>query len=621
MTLKKLFKFGIGGLIFLSISYVVLSGANMRITKGVNDKLSERFLAFSIADEFRHTSMDLTRFARTYAATGLQKYSDDYWAIVNWRGGKAPRPSTVHKELMPNETIPQSEIMKQIGFTDGEFKMLEDIGKMSNDLINLEDQAMKSINKKKYVAGPEKILPGEEYNEFAVRILYSDLYHVEVYKIWGTVNEFVAILDERINGEIQVLKITGGILSVLTYIILVIIIFAVVYIINYILKKLLGGEPEEIMNIVTKVSTGNLDIAFDKLTALGIYGSMKNMCIKLKNVISETKNSSEELEEIGESLSANAEESSASLAQVTTNLSSINGHFQEQYSSVESVTSAITEITSNIESLNESINKQNSQINESSESIEGMVKSIEDVSSNMDEVHNSMGDLTAASVTGQKNIDTSSNQINTVSEESKKLMLTNQVISSIASQTNLLAMNAAIEAAHAGETGKGFSVVADEIRKLAESTTQQSHEVASILKQMDFLISEIVNSSDDTVQSFKVIQSLIKTVSERDDEVRDAMSIQRKESRQVLESLGTMSQITQTVLGGANEIKIGSNLVLDEVLNLKEITAKSSSSISDITTSTEEINMAVENVTEMSLRNREMVKKIAEEMEYFTLDS
>ncbi|MGL1891123.1 MAG: nitrate- and nitrite sensing domain-containing protein [Spirochaetaceae bacterium] len=398
-----------------------------------------------------------------------------------------------------------------------------------------------------------------------------------------------------------------------------------IYIIRDIYRPILA-----IKNVVTKVANGDLKVDFDtehgakplfKNDELGDLSiSFMGMVKKLIQIIGKNKSSCISLGEVGDTLSSSSEESSASISLVSSNITSINGHFRSQLDSVEEVTAAVTEISSNIESLNESINKQNNQITESSSSIEEMVGSIVSVSENMDRVYQSTVDLTEASKLGQQKVDTSSNQIKTIAEESKKLMQTNQIINNIASQTNLLAMNAAIEAAHAGEAGKGFSVVADEIRKLAESTTQQSRGVSDILKNIDILINDIVISSKDTVDSFTNIQTMISTVNGRSEEVRMAVIEQKQGSEQILESLDHMSQIAITVKGGASEIQAGSSLVLSEVIKLKEMAEDSTIQIDEITSSTSEIKTAVDDIMNVSLTNKEMVSSIISEISYFDVE-
>ena len=113
--------------------------------------------------------MDLTSLCRTYVATGDPKYSDAYWEIVNWRSGKTPRPQYVTHDLFPGKIKPQKEIMKELGFTEKEFALLQEANTNSNALIATETQAMKSIKEQNIVDCPKKPQPGESYRQFALR--------------------------------------------------------------------------------------------------------------------------------------------------------------------------------------------------------------------------------------------------------------------------------------------------------------------------------------------------------------------------------------------------------------------------------------------------------------------
>ena len=135
---KKLLIFSCLAIFFISVAvFAELIGGIEN--KKQNKVHSTRYLSFAIADEFRHTSMDLTRLCRTYVSNGEQKYWDAYWDIVKWRSGKRPRPEYVNKELYRGKTKIQTEIMQELGFSESEFALLKEASHNSNALIATED--------------------------------------------------------------------------------------------------------------------------------------------------------------------------------------------------------------------------------------------------------------------------------------------------------------------------------------------------------------------------------------------------------------------------------------------------------------------------------------------------
>jgi methyl-accepting chemotaxis protein len=144
----------------------------------------------------------------------------------------------------------------------------------------------------------------------------------------------------------------------------------------------------------------------------------------------------------------------------------------------------------------------------------------------------------------------------------------NAVMQNIASQTNLLSMNAAIEAAHAGEAGKGFAVVADEIRKLAESSGEQSKTISTVLKKIKDSIDKITKSTGSVLNKFEAIDSGVKTVSEQEENIRSAMEEQGAGSKQMLEGSKQVIQesrnlemATQEITNGMNEMAAGADQI------------------------------------------------------------
>jgi len=190
----------------------------------------------------------------------------------------------------------------------------------------------------------------------------------------------------------------------------------------------------------------------------------------------------------------------------------------------------------------------------------------------------------------------------------------------IASQTNLLSMNAAIEAAHAGEAGKGFAVVADEIRKLAENSGEQSKTISTVLKKIKASIDKIMSSTDNVLKKFEAIDSSVRIVAEQEENIRNAMEEQGVGSKQILEAIGSVNEITRLVTDGSHEMLEGSSEVIRESKNLEKSTQEITGGMNEMALGAEQINTAINAVNELCGRNRESIEMLVTEVSRFKVD-
>ena len=194
-----------------------------------------------------------------------------------------------------------------------------------------------------------------------------------------------------------------------------------------------------------------------------------------------------------------------------------------------------------------------------------------------------------------------------IAHQSEALMETNTIIRNIASQTNLLAMNAAIEAAHTGQHGKGFAVVADEIRKLAENTAEQSAYISTVLNSVKDSIDKVSATSASAEHSFQDIRGVIMTVTDKELEILHAMEENSTGGSLVLGALSRINGVTSEVRDGSSEVLTGIRAIGEEIQRLTRMTQEIHTGMEEMTLGTEEILRMVEAVTNVTRENQEHI--------------
>ncbi|MDR0497713.1 MAG: methyl-accepting chemotaxis protein [Treponema sp.] len=341
---------------------------------------------------------------------------------------------------------------------------------------------------------------------------------------------------------------------------------------------------------------------------------------KIKNLVVTIKQKAVTLFDIGTELASNMTETAAAINEITANVQSIKGRVINQSASVTETNATMEQITFNIDRLNGHVERQTSAVSLSSSAIEEMLANIQSVTNTLVKNAANVKDLTDASEVGRTGLQDVAADIQEISRESEGLLEINAVMENIASQTNLLSMNAAIEAAHAGEAGKGFAVVADEIRKLAESSSEQSKTISTVLQKIKESIDKITRSTDNVLKKFEAIDSGVKTVADQEENIRNAMEEQSQGSKQVLQAITQVSEITQQVKGGSTEMLEGSREVIQESKNLEKVTEEITGGMNEMASGADQINVAVHRVNDLSGQNRENIDLLVKEVSRFKVE-
>jgi methyl-accepting chemotaxis protein len=376
------------------------------------------------------------------------------------------------------------------------------------------------------------------------------------------------------------------------------------------LKDISEGEGDLTRSIAvsSKDEIGDLALYFNKTLD------------KIKNLVLQIKKQAGVLSEIGADLSSNMTETAAAVNEITANIQSIKGRVINQSASVTETNATMEQVVTNINKLNGHVENQVQNISQASSAIEEMVANINSVTNTLVNNAGNVKTLQEASEVGKTGLQEVAADIQEISRESEGLMEINSVMENIASQTNLLSMNAAIEAAHAGEAGKGFAVVADEIRKLAESSSEQSKTIGNVLKKIKESIDKITKSTDNVLNKFEAIDSSVKTVSQQEENIRNAMEEQEQGSKQLLQSAGGLKETTEKVKTGSEEMLVGSKEVMHESQNLERVTQEITGGMNEMASGADQMNIAVHNVSEISTKNSDAIDSLLKEVSRFKVE-
>ncbi|MBQ1832963.1 MAG: methyl-accepting chemotaxis protein [Treponema sp.] len=342
------------------------------------------------------------------------------------------------------------------------------------------------------------------------------------------------------------------------------------------------------------------------------YSSTKTLLDSINKSVQSTA-------EISGELTQNMVVTDSSVKDILKDIDAVKKEVENQNGIVGSASGATHSILSSINNLNHGVKNQNESVQESSAAVREMVANIQSVSEILKKNQEQSDMLNSATETGLKKVDDAANLSQKILDESSKLLEATAVIQNIASQTNLLAMNAAIEAAHAGESGKGFSVVADEIRKLAEQSNSQGKGIAASLSSLKELIEGVSESTHSVQNQFKEIYDLTENVSRQESVVMSAMTEQAQGSKQILEAMKKIDDSSSDVRTIVQEmLKGGRNVVIQ--MNLMEESAENiNASVSEMNESSTKILDTVQSVNLSTQKNTRSVQSIQTEMGRFKL--
>lgn len=525
-TLTMILNVGsIVALLFMLLLLIAYSNISNRLdTANTN-----RFELTYNANRFMNGSAYLTNEVRAYAATGSQTYYNNYWNEVN---------------NLKNRDIGVSA-MQEIGITASEQGMIDSMYALSNQLVPLEEQAMEQVQ-----AGSQEV---------AVSYVYGEEYSSSIAKINTLKEDFLETLNARTLREVESLSRTSLIIRILMAIALVMVGTFQVLSMRVIRKRILRPVIA-VRDQMGELSQGNLSKEFlwePDTSEIGmLIASIHETKQELKKYIYDIDHTLSQMAQgnmnltVSDSYRGEFLPIQNALRQI---LDALNEALRHIHQTAQDVSAESERVSSGAQTLSEGAVRQASTVEELSAGIQDISGEVNHTSADADKAREfSMEAEVQLKVCSQK-MDALSTAISDISESSRQINGIIKTIEDIAFQTNILALNASVEAARAGAAGKGFAVVADEVQRLASKSAESAKNITELIESSVQLVQYGTSLSNETTTALSLVVASARQSADLVDQIAESAQQQSESLRQLTEGMESISGVVQTNAATAQE--------------------------------------------------------------------